>query len=122
MSDLKPCPFCGCEMRITQDKHRLFGPDGNHSKSCMLNYDLHDYAEGYTDLLVRDWNARSSDATIEAQAAEIARLREALQEVKRLLSYANQDAVNEVTAQVNQNKAWHKARAALKGADNATGE
>lgn len=45
--------------------------------------------------------------------ADNARLREALGEVKRLLSYANQDAVNEATAQANKNMAWRKARAAL---------
>ena len=50
---------------------------------------------------------------IEKLEADNARLRKALQEVKQLLSYASQDAVNEATAQANQNMAWRKARAAL---------
>lgn len=50
---------------------------------------------------------------IEALEAENERLREALKEVKRLLSYANQDAVNEAIAQANKNMAWGTARAAL---------
>ena len=50
---------------------------------------------------------------IEKLEADNARLREALREVTRLLSYASQDAVNEATAQANKNMAWRKARAAL---------
>lgn len=117
MSKLKPCPFCGGKALIGQTF------DAEWYAVCAKDHccKIESYWRTEADA-ISAWNTRASDATIKAQAAEIARLRGAFLEVKRLLSYANQDAVNEVTAQVNKNKAWHKARAALKGADNATGK
>jgi hypothetical protein len=63
VSELKPCPFCSCEMRIesNRDWHRLHG---NHSEQCMFDADNECAMVPATDeqlqLLIREWNTRTS--------------------------------------------------------------
>ena len=65
MSELKPCPFCGCDMEIRQDKY----PDGSerielygyHEENCILGAVLWcTYPEdgGTDENLAEAWNCR----------------------------------------------------------------
>ncbi|HHW2433461.1 TPA: Lar family restriction alleviation protein [Pseudomonas aeruginosa] len=59
--ELKPCPFCGCSMRLVSnhDWHRIVG---DHSAECvfldsetMMVPDIEDQRE----IAIADWNARA---------------------------------------------------------------
>ncbi|HBO2239759.1 Lar family restriction alleviation protein [Pseudomonas aeruginosa] len=62
--ELKPCPFCGCSMRLVSnhDWHRIVG---DHSAECvfldsetMMVPDIEDQRE----IAIADWNARAAPA------------------------------------------------------------
>ncbi|HCE6815785.1 Lar family restriction alleviation protein [Pseudomonas aeruginosa] len=62
--ELKPCPFCGCSMRMesNHDWHRIVG---DHSAECvfldsetMMVPDIEDQRE----IAIADWNARAAPA------------------------------------------------------------
>ncbi|HBO3083401.1 TPA: Lar family restriction alleviation protein [Pseudomonas aeruginosa] len=62
--ELKPCPFCGCSMRLVSnhDWHRILG---DHSADCvfldsetMMVPDIEDQRE----IAIADWNARAVPA------------------------------------------------------------
>ncbi|HHZ7945769.1 TPA: Lar family restriction alleviation protein [Pseudomonas aeruginosa] len=62
--ELKPCPFCGCSMRLVSnhDWHRIVG---DHSAECvfldsetMMVPDIEDQRE----IAISDWNARAVPA------------------------------------------------------------
>ncbi|HEC0389290.1 TPA: Lar family restriction alleviation protein, partial [Pseudomonas aeruginosa] len=62
--ELKPCPFCGCSMRLVSnhDWHRIVG---DHSAECvfldsetMMVPDI----EGQREIAIADWNARAVPA------------------------------------------------------------
>ncbi|HEJ2887120.1 TPA: Lar family restriction alleviation protein [Pseudomonas aeruginosa] len=62
--ELKPCPFCGCSMRLVSnhDWHRIVG---DHSAECvfldsetMMVPDIEDQRE----IAIADWNTRSVPA------------------------------------------------------------
>ncbi|MCV6567516.1 Lar family restriction alleviation protein [Pseudomonas aeruginosa] len=62
--ELKPCPFCGCSMRLVSnhDWHRIVG---DHSAECvfldsetMMVPDIEDQRE----IAIADWNARAVPA------------------------------------------------------------
>jgi len=59
---LKPCPFCGCGMRIesNRDWHKLYG---SHANSCVFFDDEPDITVPATNdqlsLLIEDWNRRA---------------------------------------------------------------
>ncbi|RUF31670.1 hypothetical protein IPC1132_11005 [Pseudomonas aeruginosa] len=62
--ELKPCPFCGCSMRLesNHDWHRIVG---DHSAECvfldsetMMVPDIEDQRE----IAIADWNARAVPA------------------------------------------------------------
>ncbi|MGA4815922.1 Lar family restriction alleviation protein [Pseudomonas aeruginosa] len=62
--ELKPCPFCGCSMRLVSnhDWHRIVG---DHSAECvfldsetMMVPDIEDQRE----IAITDWNARAVPA------------------------------------------------------------
>ncbi len=62
--ELKPCPFCGCSMRLesNHDWHRIVG---DHSAECvfldsetMMIPDI----EGQREIAIADWNARAVPA------------------------------------------------------------
>lgn len=91
-ADLKPCPFCGCVMQITEDRHGYFGPDGDHVKGCILSVDMHDYAGCHKDLLIRDWNTRAPTAYAERIAALETLRKAALALRDDLLERAERDA------------------------------
>lgn len=60
---LKPCPFCGCSMRIVsnRDWHRLFG---DHGKKCVFTDNETMVVPASDDqllLLMADWNTRAGD-------------------------------------------------------------
>ncbi|HCI3999068.1 TPA: Lar family restriction alleviation protein [Pseudomonas aeruginosa] len=62
--ELKPCPFCGCSMRLVSnhDWHRIVG---DHSAECvfldsetMMVPDIEDQRE----IAIADWNTRAAPA------------------------------------------------------------
>ncbi|MBG4888329.1 Lar family restriction alleviation protein [Pseudomonas aeruginosa] len=64
MSELKPCPFCGCSMHLesNRDWHRIVG---DHSAECvfldsetMMVPDIEDQRE----IAIADWNTRAVPA------------------------------------------------------------
>ena len=68
MNELKPCPFCGCDMRILKDKFpngdERIEPYGLHDFDCPLfAVTWHTYPEdGWTeDLITERWNSRQND-------------------------------------------------------------
>lgn len=55
---LKPCPFCGAECWLIQDKHDFWGIDGKHEPGCLImNFDYCDYAESLEAIAA--WNTRA---------------------------------------------------------------
>lgn len=121
MSDyLKPCPFCGSYQITTAPNYRFGGtPDwAVMCKACGTSI-LHDTeAEAITA-----WNTRTSDATIEAQEAEIVRLREALTDWVSHAEYSLLDEIPSFKPDVYKHPLVKNSIAALKGAsDNATSD
>lgn len=124
MSDLKPCPFCGGKAELQTSP--MIGHDGEwiailcDGVECRVSPEI--LSCGDADLkaeVITAWNTRATDATIEAQTAEIARLREAL------TYYADVEGrhPNDGPWGVDSMDFGDVARAALKGAsDNATGD
>ncbi|CAL5244198.1 Lar family restriction alleviation protein [Pseudomonas aeruginosa] len=76
--ELKPCPFCGCSMRLesNHDWHRIVG---DHSAECvfldsetMMVPDIEDQRE----IAIADWNARAVPAGhVVVSAADLESLR-----------------------------------------------
>lgn len=71
---LKPCPFCGCEIRLesNRDWHRL---QGDHSDNCPFEGGDETLMSPATDeqleLLYRDWNTRAIEsATLKAVSGQ----------------------------------------------------
>jgi len=56
--ELKPCPFCGCTMRLHFDPERdYYGPEGEHAGRCVLaTLSFVDYCDPAQ--AIREWNAR----------------------------------------------------------------
>lgn len=70
---LRECPLCGNdEIEIDRDI------PGSIHFTCGCGID---YISSEIDDAIEAWNTRASDATIEAQQAEIRRLREALERI-----------------------------------------
>ena len=66
--ELKPCPFCKCEMRIKSDRdwHVLWG---EHTDDCILD-DVESSAaatNGQLEILINDWNTRPIEAQLQAE-------------------------------------------------------
>lgn len=64
MSDLKPCPFCGCApfiLPVARDWWRL---QADHHEECIFpedhRIDVPQLPE-QLELLIRDWNRRTTD-------------------------------------------------------------
>ena len=69
MSELKPCPFCGCDVTIRKDKYPngddRIEPYGYHNLDCPLYAaSWHTYPEdGWTeDKIIDAWNRRVGDS------------------------------------------------------------
>ncbi len=61
---LKPCPFCGCEMKYTKvgrDWHRV-EPENEHDYECILFESQHDFPQDNITSLqaaYESWNTRA---------------------------------------------------------------
>ena len=66
MSELKPCPFCGCSMKISKGKYPngddRIEPYGWHDSECPLNHVLWSYYPEDRDTeesITEAWNRRA---------------------------------------------------------------
>lgn len=64
MSELKPCPFCGCSMRLesNRDWHRIVG---DHALECAFTDSetmVVPATKEQLDIAVSDWNTRAIPA------------------------------------------------------------
>ena len=67
MEELKPCPFCGCSMKIESGKYpngnKRILPSGWHDDRCTLNYVLWCFfaeENGLTEESIAEiWNRRA---------------------------------------------------------------
>ncbi|HFK1829487.1 TPA: Lar family restriction alleviation protein [Pseudomonas aeruginosa] len=64
MSELKPCPFCGCSMRLesNRDWHRIVG---DHALECAFSDSetmVVPATKEQRDIAVSDWNTRAIPA------------------------------------------------------------
>lgn len=64
MSELKPCPFCGCSMRLesNRDWHRIVG---DHALECAFTDSetvVVPATKEQRDIAVSDWNTRAVPA------------------------------------------------------------
>lgn len=69
MSDLKPCPFCGCPAFIIPVARDWWRLRADHHEECIFpedhQIDVPQLPE-QLDLLIRDWNRRAPDARVTA--------------------------------------------------------
>ena len=103
---LKPCPFCGGEAEFNSDE---FG-EGVCCKTCGAVLRNGVYGEYGRKLASADWNTRPIEY---ARAAEIARLREALELIAKAKFYFARDEDKEQIRRVCE-----IAEDALKGNEN----
>ena len=75
-TELKPCPFCGGKAEFNGD---VFG-EGVECSFCGARIGNDIYGKHGIELAAKDWNARPIE---DEKDAEIARLREALEEISR---------------------------------------
>lgn len=64
MSELTPCPFCGCAMRIISVGRDWYRYDGTHSESCPLDHaTMPDFSQSKESLdsMIADWNTRYNE-------------------------------------------------------------
>ena len=105
MSELKPCPFCGCGHQIDIDEEggvAFVHQNYNWSKDdCILSIQELDYPEKI-DEFVRKWNARPIEDTLRAENEKLLKVLETIANITGVLhvSYISkyaQQALNEVT-------------------------
>lgn len=65
MAELKPCPFCGCQMKIASGRYangdKQIQPYGWHFDDCPLDHVLwcFDVEDGWTEETIAEaWNRR----------------------------------------------------------------
>ena len=70
MSELKQCPFCNAEMKYTMSSggfYNFYKLDDSHELNCpLIGADLTSYTT--LDQLVSEWNGRSHENKIKADA------------------------------------------------------
>lgn len=71
MTDLKPCPFCGCEVEAV-DAHYVpwlintgeyFKIVGNHDEECVFPFLGYDFFFESKEAAIEAWNRRADDDT-----------------------------------------------------------
>ena len=66
MKELKPCPFCGCSMRISKGRYPNgddeIEPYGWHDSDCPLDSVLWTFDDGWNaESVAEAWNRRVND-------------------------------------------------------------
>ena len=112
MDELKPCPFCGGDPKITHavlKEYYSVDPDiaceecGYHIKEKNLAINMDDSPKENCDFLDRQtikvWNTRPAEDALKAELEELAgyvkRFRETLAEVAKMAIYAEQEQIFE---------------------------
>lgn len=66
MFELKPCPFCGCDMNLTavsmvDGKTVRYNPVGNHKNGCQLKFCAFIGNPTTEKAAAKKWNRRADD-------------------------------------------------------------
>ena len=94
--NLKSCPFCGGEAEIIDDAMGTV----SRCRCCGAENGNGVYGEEGHKLAVKDWNSRPIE---HAQAAEIKRLREALEEIQDAITLLNTaDVLEHISDKIDQ--------------------
>lgn len=64
MSELKPCPFCKCEMQVKTVGRDWYRIEGDHKETCFFELDDNRLMVPQSDdqlaALLKDWNTRAT--------------------------------------------------------------
>lgn len=62
MSEIKPCPFCGCKCEVAERGGHAYKIVGDHDEECVFYDMLWGYYFESQTKVVEAWNRRANDA------------------------------------------------------------